>query len=113
MKKWFILSGLLVVMVLFGFYMSRNFFVNAQIDDTYVNQPYHCQRQPRTYSYEWVYAHLSTTDQEQVDLEFIRLLDVYDFDALSESDKQTTLTSIKEDLLNYISDEGFIVGRRR
>jgi|GEM_PF-3324954 len=113
MKKWILLGGLFLAMTTIGVILIRGNLVNAQPNPIVQNQTPHCGRRINQTTYEFYYAHLSTTDQLLVDLEFVRLLDLYDYSTLSTDQKIETINLIKSELIDYMVSESMITRFQR
>lgn len=113
MKKLILIGGLFLAIMTIGVLFIRGNLVNAEPNPIVQNAMPHCGRRINQTTYEFYYAHLSTTDQLLVDLEFVRLLDLYDYSTLSTEQKIETINLIKAELIDYMVTESMITGVRR
>lgn len=116
MKKLTVVIGILAIVFLAGAFVFRATASEQVLPELYNNLETY---RPLGYgmcgggyvdehnSFEWMYLHLSTTDQQLVDAKYTELLGTYDFQTMTETQKTQAINDIKTALVNYIIDQGF------
>ncbi len=113
MKKLVIFTGVLMVVAIALTTMTYaipnfNYWQNDEAE-SYVRP---CHQNRRQTSYAWYYLHLSSENQEIIDLLYIEYLSAYDFDAMTAEEKIETIKEIKSLLIDYMIEEEMITNRQ-
>ncbi len=117
MKKLTVIIGILAVVILAGAFVLRATANEQTLPSLYTNLvTYNNDRfgygmcggvYDEQNNFEWLYLHLSTTDQQLVDAKYTELLSTYDFQTMTDAQKTQAISDIKAELVNYINTQGF------
>ena len=119
MKKWILGILAVAVIVTIGFSLFRtNGLIENSGDyyyprygmmggfyDDYCHNEY---MDGEEYDFDWLYMHLSETDQALIDVMYADSLATYDFSTMTDEEKTDTIAMIKADLADYIIDNDLI-----
>lgn len=113
MKKWLLALFIVAAVATTGFVVVRATQYNTLGNSLpgYFHEPGmmgggYCYDEDNL-SYEFLYTHLTSDQQEVIDLMYAEKLATYDFQSMTQSEQTDAINQIKSELITYIEDHYF------